>query len=194
MSATPHDDAISVALRVAAAVEAAGGTYFVGGSLASSLDGEPRSTNDIDFVIDLPVGRVAALAAALGPDFEVDEAMLRDALLRGTCANAFYLPWVLKVDFFGNAHGDFDESEFSRRRRVEVRSGASLYVKSPEDTVLRKLAWYQAGGEVSERQWRDVQGVLRTHADDLDQSYLEAWSRRLGVEDLLAKARREALG
>jgi hypothetical protein len=192
LTSEQRDDAISVALRVAAAVERAGGTYFVGGSLASSLDGEPRSTNDIDFVIDLPVGKVDTLAAALGPEFEVDQGMLRDALLRGTCANAFYLPWLLKVDFFGHAHGDFDESEFSRRRKVEVRPGATLFVKSPEDTVLRKLWWFRQGGEVSDRQWRDVQGVLRAHSGTLDRSYMERWAVGLGVDALLVKALAEA--
>lgn len=194
MTSSEHDDAISIALRVADALENVGATYFVGGSLASSLDGEPRSTNDIDFVIDLPVGRVADFAAALGSDFEIDQGMLREALLRGGCANAFYLPWVLKVDFFGNAHGDFDESEFSRRRAVEVRPGSMLYVKSPEDTILRKLLWFREGGEVSERQWRDVQGVLRAHPAALDDAYLGTWARRLGIEHLLARALAEARG
>jgi hypothetical protein len=75
------DDAVAIALRVGAAIEAAGGSYFVGGSLASSLQGEPRATNDI--VLELPIGRVERLVAELGPDFEVDTDMLRDALLHG---------------------------------------------------------------------------------------------------------------
>ena len=153
-------DVIGVAGRVAEAIESVGGRYFVGGSLASSVDGEPRPTNDIDFVVDLPLGRVEALTAALGADFEVDQGMLREALLRGSCANAFYLPIVLKIDLFGHAHGAYDNVEFDRRRLVEVRAGTSLYVKSPEDSVLRKLLWFRAGGEVSDRQWRDVLGIL----------------------------------
>lgn len=79
------------ALRVASAIESVGGTYFVGGSVASSLQGEPRSTNDIDIVVEIPLGRIDALAEALGPDFEVDRAMLRDALLHGRSCNIFYL-------------------------------------------------------------------------------------------------------
>jgi hypothetical protein len=178
---------------VARALEAAGGEYFVGGSLASSLQGEPRATNDIDFVIDLPIGRVSSLVRELGADFEVDTEQLIDAIRRGSCANAFYLPWVLKVDFFGHAHGAFDDSEFSRRTPVVVRDdGSSLFVKSPEDSVLRKLSWYRQGGEVSDRQWRDVQGVLRAHTGALDEAYLDRWAGVLDVAALLAKARREA--
>jgi hypothetical protein len=90
-------------LKVAAALSAVGADYFLGGSLASSLQGEPRATNDIDFVIALPVGKINALRDALGEDFEVDTDMLRDAVLRARCANAFYLPVVTKVDFSAEA-------------------------------------------------------------------------------------------
>ena len=155
-------DAIDVALLVASAIETVGGAYFVGGSVASSLQGEPRATNDIDIVVEMPVGRIADLAAVLGPDFEVDQDMLRDALLNARSCNIFFLPSVMKVDLFGLGVAPFDESEFARRRRVRVRSeGDSLVVKSPEDTVLRKLLWFRAGGGVSDRQWRDVLEVLR---------------------------------
>jgi hypothetical protein len=181
-----------VALLVARALETAGAAYFLGESLASSIDGEPRATNDIDFVIDMPLGRVESFRRDLGVDFELDEDMLREALLHGSCANGFYLPLVLKVDFFGHAHGPFDDSEFARRRPVQLRQGAgSLLVKAPEDTVLRKLLWYRQGGEVSDRQWRDVLGVLRNNPSTLDVEYMTAWAGRLGTMDLLDRARRE---
>ena len=140
MTATVPVDPIGIALRVAAAIEVVGGTYFVGGSVASSLQGDPRSTNDIDFVLSLPSGRVDALAEALGPDFEVDRDMLREALRRATSANAFYLPVLTKLDFFGLGSEPFDSSEFTRRRPVAVgAAGELLVVKAPEDSVLRKL-------------------------------------------------------
>lgn len=69
-----------------------GGAYFVGGSLAGSLQGEPRATNDIDVVIELPLGRLRAFVDALGPDFEVDLDVLRDSLLRGTVKPALVAP------------------------------------------------------------------------------------------------------
>jgi hypothetical protein len=183
------DDVIDVALRVAGALESVGATYFVGGSLASSLHGEPRATNDIDFVIDMAIGRAGALAAALGEDFEVDVDMLRDAVMHGRCANVFYLPLAMKIDFFGHAHGAFDDAEFLRRRPILVREGRALVMKSAEDTILRKLLWFREGGEVSERQWRDVLGVLRAQQGNLDDAYLQEWARRLGIADLLERAR-----
>jgi hypothetical protein len=186
------EDVIDVALRVARALESVGATYFVGGSLASSLHGEPRATNDIDFVIDIPLGKVTALAAALGGDFEVDSDMLRDAVMHGRSANVFYLPLAMKIDFFGNAHEAYDEAEFLRRRAVVVRGAHTLVVKSAEDTILRKLLWFRAGGEVSDRQWRDILGVLRAQEGNLDDPYLQQWAKHLGVGALLERARAES--
>jgi len=123
MAAEVGENAIDIALKVARALTTVGAEYFLGGSLASSLQGEPRATNDIDFVISLPLGKLGELTAALGSDFEVDVDTLRDALLRASCANAFYLPVVTKIDFFGRGHEPFDESEFSRRRDAADRRG-----------------------------------------------------------------------
>jgi hypothetical protein len=190
MAAEVGENAIDIALKVARALNAVGAEYFVGGSLASSLQGEPRATNDIDFVIALPLGKVGEFSTALGNDFEVDTNMLRDAVLHASCANAFYLPVVTKIDFFGRGYEPFDESEFSRRRATTVTaSGDSLVVKAPEDTVLRKLLWFREGGEVSDKQWRDIVSVLRISGDKLDQAYLAAWASRLHVSELLERAR-----
>jgi len=188
-------DAIAVALRVGEAIESAGGAYFVGGSLASSLQGEPRATNDIDLVIDVPVDRIADLVDALGDDFEVDVDMLRDALLNARSCNIFYLPTVVKLDLFAVGRSPFDGSEFARRSRVLVRPPAgTLVMKSPEDTVLRKLLWYVDGGRISERQWRDVVEVLRVSGPVLDRSYLESWADQLHLTELLERAIGEASG
>ncbi|MBN1605040.1 MAG: nucleotidyl transferase AbiEii/AbiGii toxin family protein [Polyangiaceae bacterium] len=182
-------DVIDVALRVAQAIESAGGSYFVGGSLASSLQGEPRTTNDIDIVLELPFGRISELVRSLGSDFEVDRDMLKDALLHGGSCNIFHLPTVMKIDLFAIGPTPYDEVEFARRRAVAVRpGGAMLVVKSPEDTVLRKLLWYRAGGGVSDRQWRDVLEVLRVSGDGLDRGYLGDWADRLGITALLTRA------
>jgi len=185
------EDVIDVALRVAEALESVGARYFVGGSLASSLDGQPRATNDIDLVIDIPLGKLGALTAALGPDFEVDSDTLKDAVLHGRSANIFYLPQVLKIDLFGHAHGPYDEVEFSRRRPVVIRDGRTLMVKAPEDTILRKMLWYREGGGVSERQWNDILGVARAQAGHLEMDYLRSWALRLAVNDLLELAMSE---
>jgi len=190
MSVDAGENALDIALKVAGALTTVGAEYFLGGSLASSLQGEPRATNDIDFVIALPAGRIDAFRDALGSEFEVDTDMLRDAVLHARSANAFYLPVVMKIDFFGRGYEPFDDSEFSRRRPVVVRaSGEAIVVKSAEDTVLRKLLWFREGGEVSEKQWRDIVSVLRVSGDAIDDAYLRSWASRLHLEVLLERAR-----
>ncbi len=186
-------DPISIALRVAAAVESVGGAYFVGGSVASSLQGDPRSTNDIDIVLSLPANQVDMMVTALGPEFEVDRDMLRRALMESASANAFFLPLLTKIDFFGVGRSEFDESEFTRRRAVVVGdAGETLVVKTPEDSVVRKLLWYRDGGGVSEKQWRDIVAILRVRRTQLDTSYMTTWARRLGLSAELARAQNEA--
>jgi hypothetical protein len=167
--------------------------YFLGGSLASSLQGEPRSTNDIDFVVDLRATQIQPLIDALGADFDVDEEALREAVARRGSWNIFHLPSLTKVDLFMLRSGPFDASEFARRTRTTLPpEGRGLYIKSPEDTVLRKLMWFRDGGESSTSQWRDIVQVLRVSAGKLDVSYLDEWAGRLGVAPLLAKAHEAA--
>jgi hypothetical protein len=183
-------DVVDVTIRVTTALEQIGVGYFLGGSLASSLQGEPRATNDIDLVVDLAEEQVPAFVVALGPDFDVDEEALRRASRERTSWNVFFLPMLTKIDLFVLRAGAFDAAEFARRMRVEVRPGQALYVKTPEDTVLRKLLWHRDGGSVSERQWRDVVEVVR-HSR-LDGAYLDGWAQRLGLAEPLARARAEA--
>ncbi len=185
-------DVVEVTLLVTRALESAGVAYFLGGSLASSFQGEPRSTNDVDLVVDLAPEQVGPFIAALGPDFDVDEEALRRAALDRTSWNIIYAPAVTKIDLFILREAPFDQAEFARRRRIDVRAGESLFIKSPEDSVLRKLLWYRAGGEVSDRQWRDVVQVLRQSRTVLDASYLDGWAGRLALGDLLARARGDA--
>jgi hypothetical protein len=186
-------DPIAVTLLVAAALEHAGGSYFVGGSLASSLQGEPRATNDVDIVLELPLGGIGTFVQELGVDFEVDVESLRNALLRGGSCNIFYLPTVMKIDLFAVGSSPFDEIEFSRRRAVRVGEGdQTLVLKSPEDTVLRKLLWYESGGRVSERQWRDVVQVLRVSGSAMDRDYMQKWAAVLNVVELLHRASKDA--
>lgn len=181
-----------IAARLGAALDELGIPYFVGGSVASSLQGEPRATNDIDVVVDLKPGQAASLAARLGDSFDVDIESLEDAVRRRASWNVFFLPTLTKIDVFILRPSAFDRSEFERRRRIEIEAGVSFYVKSPEDTVLRKLRWFEQGGRASTNQWRDVVEVLRVSGPSLDVAYLDTWAESLGVRALLDSARAEA--
>jgi hypothetical protein len=180
---------LDVALTVARALERCDIGYFLGGSLASSYQGEPRATNDIDFVVALGESDAKRFADALGPEFDVD---IQDAALQGRSWNVIHLPSVTKIDLIMRGREPFDESEFARRKPAEVRPGETLNMKTPEDTVLRKLLWYRATGEVSDRHWRDVVGVLRHSGDIIDADYLALWAATLDLEDWLEQVWRES--
>jgi hypothetical protein len=175
--------------------EARGVPYRVGGSLASSVHGVARSTLDVDLVAELPEPLVVLFARDLRDSYYLDEETIRDAVRRRSSFNLVHFASMVKVDVFLPKHADYDLTAFERFRREPLdaeRPGERFYFVSPEDIVLRKLAWYRAGGESSERQWSDVLGVLRVQAPELDLEYLERWASELGVEDLLARARGEA--
>jgi hypothetical protein len=96
--------------------------------------------------------------------------------------------FVLKIDVFVRGASAFDRSEFARRVPVRLAEGGRLYAASAEDNLLRKLLWFRDGGGVSDRQWRDVLGILRVSGPSLDRSYLQLWAGRLGVTDLMNQA------
>jgi hypothetical protein len=95
---------------------------------------------------------------------------------------------MTKVDLFIRGGEAFDLSEFSRRIRVEVQPPEGLFLASTEDNLLRKLRWFRMGGETSDRQWRDVLGLVRVAGDSFDLAYLRQWATSLGVADLLERA------
>ena len=181
---TPTD----IAVLFANAIESIGGSYFIGGSVASTLYSEPRTTNDIDIVVRLHPRHAAALAERLGPAFEADVRMVEQALRDGVTSNIFYLPALTKLDLFTCGNSPYDEIEFERRQAIDVGNGRTLFVKSPEDSVLRKLWWFRQGGETSERQWRDVISLLRINANTLDAKHLQLWANVLSIADLLERA------
>lgn len=180
-------EVVEVALAVARALEQCGIEYTLGGSVATSLQGEPRSTNDIDFAVRLTEAGVQRLVETLGPDFEVDEEALVEAIRLRRSTNIFHLPSMTKIDLFVRGAEAFDVSEFSRRVRVELQPPDGLYVASAEDNLLRKLRWFRMGGETSDRQWRDVLGLVRVAGHSLDLGYLRQWATSLGVSDLLER-------
>lgn len=185
---TVRVDPIAVALSLARTLDALGIVHTVGGSIASSIAGEPRSTIDIDIVAALRESDVPALQSALSADFYVDAEALRRAVRERSSANLIHQATQLKVDIFVAGGTPLDEQQLLRRRAVEIAPGRTLHVHPPEDILLQKLRWYRKGGGTSDRQWRDILGIIRVQAQHLDRDYLHVNAPVLGVADLLARA------
>jgi hypothetical protein len=187
---------LAVVLGVIDALEDLGARYHLGGSFASAVHGVPRQTMDADIVVELDDERAARLVESLKSDFYVDAGVAADAVSRRGSFNAIHLASGFKVDFFvmGNSEFDRNELERSQLHQIVEKPARSVYVKTAEDTVLRKLQWFTDGGGVSDRQWRDVLGVILTGGDGLDRGYLHEWAGRLGLGRALERALREAEG
>lgn len=182
-------EALQVALRVIEVLEELGAPYHVGGSYASSIHGVPRQTQDIDVVVDLPLVSARSLVSMIKDDFYVDEESVTRAIRDRSSFNVIHFDSGIKVDLFVRGDAPFDLEEFARHRAelVQKEPERHIYVKTAEDILLRKLLWYQMGGEVSDRQWLDLLGIARTQGDELDRRYVEHWARELGVHPLLDK-------
>jgi hypothetical protein len=175
--------------RLLAALDRLEIPYAVGGSAASSEHGIPRTTFDIDVVADLHPELVEEFAEVLAPDFYADAEMMRRALARGRAFNVIHYSSAYKFDVFPLGKDEYSRTEFARRALIELHpfgpEPIECLVASAEDTILRKLEWYRAGGETSERQWNDLRGVMKVTGARLDREYLHRWAPFLKVEDLL---------
>ena len=137
-------------------------------------------------VVALLDRHVTPFAKTMSRDYYVDIDAMRLAVGSGESFNAVHFTSAIKVDFFVARDDPFEAERLQRRQRIEMPNGV-LYVDTAEHTLLRKLEWYRRGGEVSERQWRDVQAIARIQGDRLDQEHLRLWASRLGVTDLLER-------
>ena len=185
-----NPDPIEIALRVARVLEEQHVRYVVGGSLASSISGEPRATLDVDVIVELNEDQVAAVVAALGEDFYADSDGIRQAIRENSSANLIHLETSIKVDLFMMGGSPIDGEQMDRRLRFKVAEDPDqyLFVYTPEDILLQKLRWYQMGNEVSDQHWRDIMGIVVVQGEKLDVVYLRRSAQALAVSDLLQRA------
>lgn len=187
---------IAVITRVTGVLETLGIPYVIGGSFASAVHGVMRATMDADLVVDLRMDQSAPLAQAMDTDFYADLEMIRDAIRQHSSFNLVHLDTMFKVELFVARSRDFDRSQLARRQLhlLSEEPERRAYVASAEDIVLARLEWYRLGGEVSDRHWRDVLGVIQVQGDRLDRGYMRRMAAGWGVADLLSRAFEEAGG
>jgi len=169
-------------------LEAAGIDYMLTGSVAMAWYAQPRQTRDIDIVIELPESKVEVVVKSFSRDFYVDADVVREEVRRHGMFNMIQDALVMKVDLILRKPDEYGAVAFQRRRRIEMISGFSLHIISPEDLVLAKLRW-AAEGE-SDLQLRDVRNLVHS-VDALDTAYLSDWAPKLGVADWLRRATSE---
>jgi hypothetical protein len=174
-------------IQVVSTFDKLGILYYIGGSISSSIHGIPRTTMDIDIIADIKPEHVEALYLSLEPGYYIDKDMIREAIRHHSSFNIIHFDSMMKIDIFVLKEREFDKEAF-KRKKLDAQdiegSKFEYFISSPEDIILSKLEWFKMGGEVSERQWRDIIGVLKVQANNLDMEYLQKWVHRLHLSDL----------
>ncbi|MEQ1909982.1 MAG: hypothetical protein ABMA15_14230 [Vicinamibacterales bacterium] len=166
--------------------------YFVTGSTVTIFYGEPRFTNDIDIVVDLPAGAVQEFCSQFPEEeFYVSQQSASDAVRRCSQFNIIQPASGLKVDVIVPPPSEFNRARFARARRVQAGEGWDASFSSPEDAILKKMEFFREGG--SDKHLRDITGVLKTSGSEIDTVYIDRWAATLGLteiwETILARVR-----
>ncbi len=187
-----ENEPLEVTLKVTGVFEQMDIPYLISGSLASTLYGIVRTTQDADIVAEMRIEHVPRFVSALQEEFYVDEEMITEAIRGHSSFNIIHRETMFKVDVFIPRPRSFVQSQMARAQRQVFESEISAKFASPEDIILAKLEWYRMGGEVSDRQWQDVLGVLKVQTEILDLAYLHRWANELGLSHLLERALSQA--
>jgi len=170
-------------------------SYYIGGSIASSVFGLPRSTMDIDIIADIQPSHIPRLKKQLENEFYIDEHMIQEAINQLSSFNLIHLETAIKIDIFIPKKDKYYDCAKNRKQKdtlIENDKDSVFYFSSPEDIILNKLIWYEMGNRISERQWLDVIGVIKVQENSLDKKYLKTWAKKFNVFELLMDAFNDA--
>lgn len=168
---------------VVSVLERLGLRYFVTGSTVTIFYGEPRFTNDIDIVVDLPEGAVPEFCGQFpADDFYVSQDAASEAVRRQSQFNIIQPRSGLKVDVIVPSPTEFNRARFARARRVQAGDGWDACFSSPEDAIVKKMECYRGGG--SDKHLRDITGVLKTSGSEIDRAYIDQWATTLGLTEI----------
>jgi hypothetical protein len=168
---------------VCRALERIGVKYFVTGSQATIVYGEPRFTNDIDIVVSLDLSQLDAFVDAFPEkEFYLSRAAARDAINQRTMFNVIHPTSGLKVDVVIPGNTPFDRRRFERAKPLQLADDFAPVFASPEDVILKKLEFYKLGE--SEKHLRDIAGVLKVSGERVDRAFVTRGASQLGVSDI----------
>ena len=182
----PATEELEVLQEVARRLVAAGIPYMVTGSIAANFYAVPRMTRDIDVVIELAERDADRFIELFQKNFYLEPETVRAAARDKAMFNLIHNEYVLKIDFVVRKDSDYRRKEFSRRQKISV-DNRPIYVVSPEDLILSKLAW--AKDSESPVQLSDVRNLLKS-VRGLNRRYLARWAKQLGVKSLYRKVTR----
>ncbi len=179
------------AVDAAALFERLGVPYVLAGGVATIVYGEPRSTLDVDFAVHLAAEQALRLPAVAGATFFVQSEAPIEAARAMSMFNMVHTASYMKIDVHVVPRTGIHKMEIERGRWQRLGPGHpdEIRIATPEDIVLQKLRWYADADCTSQKQWRDVLGILKMRGHSLDFEYLATWAPTLGVRDLLDRAR-----
>lgn len=157
--------------------------YMIVGSFASISYGEPRSTLDIDIVIDASDAAVRALCSEFPPgEYYVSLPAALDAVRRRSQFKVIHPVSGNKIDFMIARNDAWGREQISRRRPREFLPDCVAWAASPEEIILSKMNYYREGQ--SDKHLRDITGMLKVSGDEIDQKYISDWAERLGLTEI----------
>ena len=171
-------------------LESLGITYVIGGSVASSIYGKVRFTQDADMTVEPFEGKADEFFRLVRSDFYISSDAMQQALRQKSSFNVVHLESAFKIDVFIQKDTEFEKQLLSRRKFMKLsdRFEKAFSIVSAEDIILLKLRWYQQTGCSSQKQWKDILAVLEVQKDELDLGYLKKWAGVLKIDQLLANA------
>lgn len=164
--------------------------YYITGGLAAIAYGEPRTTRDVDIVLEITRDRIDSLVTALEANGFYVPGVEDVKAGRLQTLGVTHMETIARADLVIAGASEFDKTKFARKCIITMPSVGDLFFASAEDLVLNKLRW--GAQSQSEKQWRDVLGVLKTQGPDLDFDYLWRWAANLKISELLEQAVLEA--